>query len=415
MENRLWVKGLVWKWLTFGIAFLLIAITFIPCVNSNILDEGYKDNAGVLNETKEYDDLFHKSASADTTYYAIIAACSEYKDRKNNIPKPPFHPIPESQLKVLYDSLITAENWDEDNIILLLNENATKQNIIDAFDEMANLVTQNDIFLFSWSGHGSQVLDDDGDEKAYDPNDTYDEVICPYDCERVDDVLTNYFRDDELDEYFSNITAQGQCLLFESCYSGGLVDKNGDGIITKEETDVLNDDFLRDVDGQEMETTDINGTNRVVIMSSQPDNTSRGSFLLGFPLITCMAIAFMGRAKDTDNDGWISAEEAFEMASPPFYIQQYFLLAGIGIYTYIVFYILFKTDFLSNFISNFFGGFLGIYIEFLMRVYKHIPLALIVTISLIFTTLVIIKSGKIEFHWPMIRDDYQGNLPIIAL
>jgi len=163
MEKRFWTKGLIWKWLTFGITFLLIAITFIPCINSNILDEGYKYNAGVLNETKEYDDLFHKSASANTTYYAIIAACSEYKDSNNSLP------IPENKLTILYNVLVNADNWHEDNIILLLNENATKQNIVNAFDEMANLVTQNDIFLFSWSGHGSQVLDDDGDERAYDP------------------------------------------------------------------------------------------------------------------------------------------------------------------------------------------------------------------------------------------------------
>ena len=391
-------KCLRMKWLTFGISVLLIGVTFAPIVHSDTLDQGFESNerGGIIAD--ECIEILHKPDSTNIAYYAIIAACSEYKDPRQSLP------IPEYALTILYDVLVNADNWYEDNIILLLNENATKQNIVNAFDEMANLVTQNDIFLFSWGGHGSQVLDDDGDESVFDPDDEYDEVICPYDCEYVDDVLTNYFRDDELDEYFLNITARGQCLLFESCYSGGLVDKNGDGIITKEETDVLNDDFLRDVEGQKMETTDINGTNRVVIMSSQPDNKSRASFLLGFPLITCMAIAFMSLAKDNDNDGWISAEEAFEMASPLFYIQQYFSLAGIGIYTYIIFYILINTDFLSNF----FGGFLGIYIEFIMRIYKHIPLALIVTISLIFTALVTVK-------WPMIRDDYQGNLPIIEL
>lgn len=402
MEKRLWVKGLVCKWLTFGITFLLIAIAFIPCVNSNILDEAYKDNTGILNETKEYDDLFHKSASTNTTYYAIIAACSEYKDPNQSIPI-----IPEYAHTMLYNVLVNADNWFEENIILLLNENATKQNIIDAFNEMANLVTQNDIFLFSWGGHGSKVLDDDGDESVFDPDDEYDEVICPYDCEFVDDVLTNYLRDDELDEYFSNITAQGQCLLFESCYSGGLVDKNRDSIITREETDTLNDDFLRDIDGQKMGTIDINGTNRVVIMSSQPEYPSRASYLLGFPLINCMAIAFMVLAKETNNDDWVSAEEAFEMASPLFNIQQCFLPAVGGIILYIELYILFKIEFLSNFISNFFSGPLGIYIEFLMRIFEHSPPVLIATIYLIIA-LVTIKPA-------MISDNYQGNLPIIAL
>jgi hypothetical protein len=68
----------------------------------------------------------------ETKYYAIIAACSKYQDSDLNIPKAPFRPYPERQLKYLYDSLLEAENWNKSNIILLLNEQATRQNIIRA-------------------------------------------------------------------------------------------------------------------------------------------------------------------------------------------------------------------------------------------------------------------------------------------
>ena len=50
---------------------------------------------------------------------------------------------------------------------------------------MANILRPNDVFLFSWCGPGTQVPDVDGDERQWDPNDKYDEVICPYDTNKI--------------------------------------------------------------------------------------------------------------------------------------------------------------------------------------------------------------------------------------
>jgi len=146
----------------------------------------------IINNVNQ-DDPFLLSSGNDEEYYAVIAACSEYENPKNNIPKV-LPPISEKKLSAFYNSLLESENWKEENIILLLNEDATKQKIIDALQEMAVTVDENDIFLFSWQGHGSEVPDDNGDEI-----DGTDEIICPHDIDS-----NTYITDDELDFYFSD-------------------------------------------------------------------------------------------------------------------------------------------------------------------------------------------------------------------
>ena len=126
---------------------------------------------------------------------------------------------------VFYESLLQSKNWDEHNIILLLNEKATKNNITSALQYMANIIEPEDYFVFSWSGHGSETFDTNGDERNYDPKDTLDEIICPYDILAGDDTWINMITDDELDSYFSNITCKGMTLIFDCCLSGGMVDR----------------------------------------------------------------------------------------------------------------------------------------------------------------------------------------------
>ena len=83
----------------------------------------------------------------DSEYYAVICACSRYENRKYDLPRP--FPAPDSKLSVVYDALMQTKNWDKDHVILLLNENATKQNITDALERMSTKVGPNDILVCS--------------------------------------------------------------------------------------------------------------------------------------------------------------------------------------------------------------------------------------------------------------------------
>ena len=324
----------------------------------------------------------------DTEYYAIIAACTDYHNDKYNIPKKPAPPIPEYKLKFLYNSLLEAENWHQENIMLLLNENASRQHILNAFDQMADIVGPDDIFLFCWSGHGSQVLDDDGDEQLYDPEDSYDEIICPYDIEVVDGEPTNFIRDDEIDNALSEIQAKGMCLIFESCLSGGLVDKTK---TTTERSSYNN-----------VESLDINAENRVVIMSTLPDTLGRASFLTGFPLLTSLALAFKGYAQDRNRDGVLSIEEAFRTARYLEIMQSSVMYGFIWMYTYIIYKHEMHKE--SGSIINILFGQYPAFSATLLTLYSFIQLQMF---SKIF-------NGHYILNWPNMRDDYQGELPIMT-
>ena len=120
MRNVIRIKGIV-----IGIIFLFFGISVLPSIggNSSITNKN-------INEDRNNNSIL--DSNEETEYYAIIVACSEYKNESHSIPPPPFPPIREGLFKQLYDSLLKTDNWDESHIILLLNDDATKNNIIKA-------------------------------------------------------------------------------------------------------------------------------------------------------------------------------------------------------------------------------------------------------------------------------------------
>ena len=100
-----------------------------------------------------------EAAPASPKYYAVIAACSRYENPEFNLPKFPAQPFSDKKLLVFYEALQQSENWREGTIILLLNDNATRENILNALNDMAGMVGPDDYFLFAWSGHGTEVID----------------------------------------------------------------------------------------------------------------------------------------------------------------------------------------------------------------------------------------------------------------
>lgn len=293
--------------------FLIVGSCLVPSISASF----FKDRNAVFNTTinKRIEAL---TGDGKTNYYAIIATCGRYADSGANLP------IGFAQQRYLYMSLLLAPNWKAKNIIFLVNQEATRANLLAAIDEMAGKVDNDDVFLFAWQGHGSQVKDDDGDERTFlKPFDTKDEVICPYDCHREGGNLVNFIRDDTLDREFSRIKSKGMCLIFESCFSGGLVkkdetdiDTDKNGFIDTDEATNFSEDFSYDL--KTKQTLDLEKKNRIVIMASLDDTSARLAPLLGGPLTTGMALGFLGQyrgtKKDTNNNGFLSVEESFKWA-----------------------------------------------------------------------------------------------------
>src|SRR3712207_4242514 len=101
---------------------------------------------------------------------ALIVAVGEYpsNSRWKNL---------SSQNDVKYIRAALQKNrYDDKDIETLINSNATKKNILNALEQLANKVATGDIVVFHFSGHGQQIQDNNGDEA-----DGYDEALIPYD------------------------------------------------------------------------------------------------------------------------------------------------------------------------------------------------------------------------------------------
>ena len=212
----------------------------------------------------------------DSEYWAVIVGISDYQGRQNDLPVSSIH------LKALYTTLLTSDNWQEDHILLLINEQATYANVLYALDWLANQSDDTDIVLFSFQGHGSSIDDIDGDE-----DDGQDEGIVAW------EGLSGIIVDDILDIKFDKISCKGMFLIFHSCLSGGLIDHANRAAH-------FSPDFQQDVADD----------NRVILVSSWDQGLA-----LAFPSLTRQLAWGLQEMADDDNQntvgyGVITAEEA---------------------------------------------------------------------------------------------------------
>jgi len=99
------------------------------------------------------------------------------------------------------------------DITMLLDDKATRANMVSELTKLVTGGAKGDSLVFTYSGHGSWIPDDDGDEP-----DGRDEMLCPYDINRQ-----QYLVDDDLADIFAK-KAEGVRLHFisDSCHSGSV-------------------------------------------------------------------------------------------------------------------------------------------------------------------------------------------------
>lgn len=132
----------------------------------------------------------------------------------------------------LIANALSGKGFRANNIKSLVNEKATKYNIIKSLNLLVKQSQPNDKIYIHFSSHGQQVVDISGDEE-----DGLDEAIIPYDAPKTffKGVYEgkNHLLDDELNKFLSSLRGKiGKTgLLFvviDACHSGDATRGNKD-------------------------------------------------------------------------------------------------------------------------------------------------------------------------------------------
>lgn len=130
--------------------------------------------------------------------------------------------------------LVEKYNYDGKNIVQLTDFTQikpTKQNILNAFVNLVKDADENDTLCFYYSGHGTKVIDQNGDE-----SNGYDEAICPLDL--------NLILDDDILNILQLLKGANMSMFFDCCHSGTIADLaynirySGKSIMQKEKFDM---------------------------------------------------------------------------------------------------------------------------------------------------------------------------------
>jgi hypothetical protein len=133
----------------------------------------------------------------------------------------------ENDTKLLQQFLTTRLGFKEADIKILVNSDATEAKIGLAVQEWLVRGTQpGDRVFFAYSGHGTQIPDQSGDEYL----DGVDEALAVYDvklrtplvADRPAIPLSGYILDDEVSHWVSELAGRQVVMVFDSCHSGTI-------------------------------------------------------------------------------------------------------------------------------------------------------------------------------------------------
>ena len=114
--------------------------------------------------------------------------------------------------------LKTQFGFADTDIKMLLDNDATTANMKSELNALVTGSVAGDVLFFHYSGHGSQMVDKNGDEA-----DGLDEIICPVDLNWADKVI----KDDDLKAIFDRVpNGVDLTICLDCCNSGGGLDQD---------------------------------------------------------------------------------------------------------------------------------------------------------------------------------------------
>ena len=122
----------------------------------------------------------------------------------------------------VYDLLVNNYGFEPDNIRVLTDERATKQNIMERLQWMISVSEEGDEAIYYHSGHGSQIRDRNGDELS----DWKDECLITHDHNwdnpLIDDDIARFFKQKKEGAFLT--------MVCDTCHSGTVTRSFGEAV-----------------------------------------------------------------------------------------------------------------------------------------------------------------------------------------
>jgi len=252
------------KILIYALTLLVLTSYLSMSISAKSMDKNH--------DIREEDAVVQESDGPE--YYALFVGLEEFY----GLETPDQEWIDESST-AMYERLLLSENWKEENIKVLQNENATKENIKEAItgwlDDKEN---ESDIVLIFWNGHGWKTKFKDrrhGNAYLF----TYNITDRYY----GEDKIT----DKELDSWVDELDSKHIVMIQDHCFSGRMFALRQSG------------------------RTILAAGGRFVFC---PANWSD---YLESSIFTYYLLEGLDGVADLNNDGWITARELFRYARFP--------------------------------------------------------------------------------------------------
>ena len=144
---------------------------------------------------------------APSTRFAVLVGISDYPGTEEDLGGGPLNDV-----KLMADLLVNKFGFDPSDILMLTDAQATKTNIHTAFVTFLAKAPENGVVVFYFSGHGTQLPDDSGDE----PDGLDETLVVLGDAPDTWAVI----RDDELGWLAGLLPSRHILIVLDNCYSG---------------------------------------------------------------------------------------------------------------------------------------------------------------------------------------------------
>jgi hypothetical protein len=216
--------------------------------------------------------------------YAVVVGIEQYRQ---GLPKADFA---DHDARIVRDHLVKGLGYQEENVVLLSNDRATKTDMEKYFEKwLENRVDQGDSVFIYFSGHGS-------------PNPkTGDAYLVPYDGDPAYIDTTGYSLK-RLYDSLAKLPAREVVVLLDSCFSGA----GGRSVLAKGARPM----------GLSVEKAMVAGGKTVVLAASSGDQISSTYVAKSHGLLTYFFLKGLQGEGDQNKDGVLDIKELFDYVKP---------------------------------------------------------------------------------------------------